>query len=43
MEWLVLLSNKANTEIASADLPNIRLFSVKQKVSGEPLRDVEGS
>jgi sialate O-acetylesterase len=43
MAWSVRRSNKAATEIASADWPNIRLFTVKRTVAGVPLTEVEGS
>jgi sialate O-acetylesterase len=43
MQWTVRRSNKAATEIASADWPNIQLFTVKRTVSDVPLTDVEGS
>ncbi len=43
MQWTVRRSNKAATEIASADWPNIQSFTVKRTVSDVPLTDVEGS
>ena len=43
MQWTVRRPNKANTEIASEKWPNIRLFTVKRTIAGEPQSDVEGS
>ena len=43
MEWPVNRSNKPNTEIAAANWPEIRLFSVKRTVAGEPESNVEGA
>jgi len=43
MEWPVRAANDAEAEIAAADHPRIRLFSVKHAISFEPLDDVEGS
>jgi sialate O-acetylesterase len=42
MNWSVKQSNNAQSEIASANYPQIRLFKVAQKVSHYPLDDVEG-
>jgi sialate O-acetylesterase len=43
MAWTVRRANRSNTEIAAAQWPNIRLFTVKRNVSGEPLDTVVGS
>jgi len=43
MQWAVKNSTDPEQEIAAANHPMIRLFSVKRTVSGEPLDDVEGS
>ncbi len=42
MVWTVARSDNAQTEIAKALHPSIRLFKVKLKVSPTPLDDVEG-
>jgi sialate O-acetylesterase len=43
MEMATIRVNNAEQEIASANFPQIRLFTVKKKVSDTPLDDVEGS
>lgn len=43
MQWPVKASADAEREIAAADYPMIRLFSVKQIVAEGPLPDTEGS
>jgi sialate O-acetylesterase len=42
MQWSVKASANPDAEIASAEYPNIRLFSVKRTVAEKPLSDVEG-
>ncbi len=42
MQMSVRSSNDADREIAAADYPNIRLFSVKRTVAAEPQKDCEG-
>jgi sialate O-acetylesterase len=43
MAWQVRSSNNAQEEIAAADYPNIRLFTVARKVAQKPLDDCQGS
>ena len=43
MQMTVQSSNNATAEIAAADYPNIRLFTVQRKVAQEPQKDCEGS
>jgi sialate O-acetylesterase len=43
MEWGVASSNNSAKEIASADHPRIRLFSVPKKIALEPTETVESS
>lgn len=43
MEWPVRLANNPDGEIKAANYPQIRLFTVPKKVSGEPLNDTAGS
>ncbi|MBX7256153.1 MAG: sialate O-acetylesterase [Candidatus Hydrogenedentes bacterium] len=43
MEWPVSLVNNAEKEIAEANHPEVRLFTVAKKVSGEPLDGCSGS
>lgn len=43
MEWPMSNVNNAETEIKNANKPNIRLFTVKKKVAGEPLDGCEGT
>jgi len=43
MQWSVQASNNAKEEIAAADYPDIRLFSVKRAIALEPQSDCEGS
>lgn len=43
MQWTVQSSANAEQEIAAADYPNIRLFTVTRKVAREPQSDCEGS
>ena len=42
MEWPVESSNHAQAEIAAAQYPNLRLFTVEKATSSEPLQDVTG-
>ncbi|MGC8784903.1 MAG: sialate O-acetylesterase [Armatimonadota bacterium] len=42
MEWPVALSNNAEQEIAQANYPQIRLFTVPKAVSDQPLKDLNG-
>lgn len=41
MQWSVAQSKNAKTEIAAANYPNIRLFSVPRKVAQFPQEDIE--
>ena len=41
MEWRVLQSNNAEDEIASANHPNIRLFTVPNKIDKEPQNNTD--
>ena len=43
MELPMTRANNADQEIAAADFPQIRLFTVKKKISDVPLDDVEGA
>jgi len=43
MQWAVRQSNNAEQEIAEADYPNIRLFTVERKVADQPQTDCTGS
>ena len=43
MQWSVKASNNAEEEIAAADYPKMRLFTVARKVAEKPLDDCEGS
>src|SRR3989304_5163638 len=43
MQWPVAACDNAQEEIAAADYPKIRLFTVAQKVAEKPLDDCEGS
>ena len=43
MQWSVKRTLNSDTEIAAADYPNIRLFSVKRVPAGQPQRDCTGS
>ncbi len=43
MQWSVKQSANAEQEIAQADYPNIRLFSVERKVAEQPQSDCVGS
>lgn len=43
MQWTVAASDNAEQEIAAADCPQIRLFTVARKVAAEPQEDVEGA
>jgi sialate O-acetylesterase len=43
MQWSVRRSANAEKEIASADFPHLRLFSVPRKVADSPQKDVDGS
>jgi sialate O-acetylesterase len=43
MQWSVRASANAEQEIAGADYPKVRLFTVKRKVADEPQTDCEGS
>lgn len=42
MEWSVRYSNDAEREIANANYPNIRLFTVEHALHSFPEKDVEG-
>jgi sialate O-acetylesterase len=42
MQWAVRQSDNADAEIASANVPQIRLFSVPRKTSPVPVEDVDG-
>jgi sialate O-acetylesterase len=42
MQWAVRQSDNPDAEIASANFPQIRLFSVPRKTSSVPLEDVDG-
>lgn len=42
MAWRLAAANNAEQEIADADHPNIRLYTVKSTVSHQPLADVPG-
>ncbi|HEX3007737.1 MAG TPA: sialate O-acetylesterase, partial [Bacteroidales bacterium] len=41
MEWPVASVNNADTEIATANYPKIRLFTVPKKISGTPKDDID--
>lgn len=41
MEWTVSNTNNAKAEIASANYPHIRLFTVAKKVSQKPVEDLD--
>jgi len=43
MQWTVERSDNAQAEIAAANYPKIRLFTVARKTAEEPLDDCEGS
>lgn len=43
MEWTIKNTNNAEKEIANANHPNIRLFTVKKSMSYQPEKDVEGA
>lgn len=43
MEWTVSVSKDPDLEIAAANLPRVRMFTVKKAISAEPLKDVTGS
>ena len=43
MQWAVKQSANAEQEIAKADYPNIRLFTVKREVAEQPKSDCAGS
>ncbi|MGD8786071.1 MAG: sialate O-acetylesterase [Phycisphaerales bacterium] len=42
MEWPVAQTNNAKQEIAAADYPNIRLFTVVKRVADKPQSDCKG-
>lgn len=42
MEWIVANSADAEKEIAAADYPNIRMFTVVKRVAEEPQADCQG-
>ena len=42
MQWPVIRAKDAKKEIAAANYPNIRLFTVRRTVSGKPLDTVHG-
>ena len=43
MQWSVAASNNPQEEIAAADYPNIRLFTVTRKIAEEPVDDCTGA
>lgn len=43
MEWMLRNTNDAKKEIAAADHPQLRLFTVKKETSYKPLNDVKGT
>lgn len=43
MEWTVAASDNAKAEIAAADYPNIRMFTVKKAIAAQPQTDCTGS
>jgi sialate O-acetylesterase len=43
MEWPVVASNNGQQEVATADYPQIRLFTVRKKVADKPQDDCEGA
>ena len=43
MEWALSLAANGAAEVARADHPRLRLFTVKKKLSPAPLDDVEGA
>jgi sialate O-acetylesterase len=43
MQWSVQRTNDAEKEIAAADYPRIRLFTVQRNTSGQPLNDCVGT
>ena len=43
MQWSVQASANAAEEIAAADYPNIRLFTVTRTVAQKPMKDCQGS
>lgn len=43
MQWSVASSTNAPEEIAAANYPNLRLFTVTRKVADQPQNDCEGS
>lgn len=42
MQWSVQASNNAKAEIAAAEYPNIRLFTVQREVAQQPQSDCKG-
>ncbi|MGD9931839.1 MAG: sialate O-acetylesterase [Mangrovibacterium sp.] len=42
MEWVVANSNNSSREMAAANYPNLRMFTVPQKVAQHPVEDVDG-
>lgn len=42
MEWTFSKAHNAKEEAPKADFPQIRMFTVKKKVSGKPLTDADG-
>ncbi len=42
MEWPVALSRNADAEIAAANFPGIRLFTVPKRVAEKPMTDIPG-
>ena len=43
MEWSVAISNNPQAEIAAANHPNVRLFTVPKRISMDPQDSVDGS
>jgi sialate O-acetylesterase len=43
MQWPVSGAANAESEIATADWPDLRLFTVKKRISGKPLLNLEGA
>ncbi len=42
MEWVVANTNNSEAEIAAANYPNLRMFTVPKKISHSPVDDLEG-
>ncbi len=43
MQWTVAMSDNAKAEIAAADYPNLRMFTVKRAIAVQPQSDCTGS